>query len=47
MLEQKFYDKADMIIEEHGAQPQFLIPIIHNLYNGFLKGKEHKLLHNR
>lgn len=22
-------------------------PIVQNLYNGFLKGKEHKLLHNR
>lgn len=31
MLEQKFYDKADMIIEEHGAKPQFLIPIIQDI----------------
>ena len=22
-------------------------PIVQNLYNGFLKGKEHKLLHTR
>lgn len=31
MLEQIYYDKADMIIEEHGAKPEFLIPIIQDI----------------
>lgn len=31
MLEQSYYDKADMIIEEHGAKPQALIPIIQDI----------------
>jgi len=31
MLEQSYYDKADMIIENHGAKPEFLIPIIQDI----------------
>ena len=31
MLEKMYYDKADEIIEEHGAAPQFLIPIIQDI----------------
>ena len=31
MLEQSFYDKADVIIETHGAKPEFLIPIIQDI----------------
>lgn len=31
MLEKSYYEKADMIIEEHGAKPEFLIPIIQDI----------------
>ena len=31
MLEQKYYEMADSIIEEHGKAPQFLIPIIQDI----------------
>ncbi len=31
MLEQSYYDKASQIIEEHGAKPEGLIPIIQDI----------------
>ena len=31
MLEQSYYDKADMIIEAHGEKPESLIPIIQDI----------------
>lgn len=31
MLEQSYYDKADSIIEDHGATPSSLIPIIQDI----------------
>lgn len=31
MLEQSYYEKADTVIESHGAKPEFLIPIIQDI----------------
>lgn len=35
MLEQTYYEKADMIIESHGAKPEFLIPIIQDIQSEY------------
>ena len=35
MLEQSFFDKADVIIETHGAKSEFLIPIIQDIQSEY------------
>lgn len=35
MLEQSYYDKADVIIESHGAREASLIPIIQDIQNEY------------
>ena len=35
MVEQSYYEKADAIIEEHGAKPSALIPIIQDIQSEY------------
>ena len=35
MLEQSYYDKANAIIEDHGARPEALIPIIQDIQSEY------------
>ena len=39
MVEQSYYEKADAIIEEHGAKPSALIPIIQDIQSEYLRGQ--------